>query len=132
MVLDHTEANAKLVELADAAKIPLPTTLDPDHQVVRDQLDKLSGAPSRQSGCPRKPWPQTSPSPNRVNCPGTTACFQLFSPRLEVTHGYDSHPRPHGGTSCHASRHSRSKRYQGDADGAARKIRRSWFRGVRL
>ncbi|WP_434714058.1 DUF4142 domain-containing protein (plasmid) [Rhizobium sp. YTUHZ045] len=45
MVRDHTEANAKLKELAEAAKIPLPETLDPDHQVVRDQLDKLSGTP---------------------------------------------------------------------------------------
>ncbi|ANL69284.1 MULTISPECIES: DUF4142 domain-containing protein [Rhizobium] len=41
MVRDHTDANSKLRELADAAKIPLPTALDPDHQAVRDQLDRL-------------------------------------------------------------------------------------------
>ncbi|NKF33517.1 DUF4142 domain-containing protein, partial [Pseudomonas sp. BGM005] len=41
MVRDHTDAGSKLRELADAAKIPLPTALDPDHQAVRDQLDRL-------------------------------------------------------------------------------------------
>lgn len=43
MVRDHTDANGKLKSLADAAKIPIPTGLDPDHQVVRDRLDKLTG-----------------------------------------------------------------------------------------
>lgn len=42
MVRDHTDANAKLKELADAAKIPLPSELGPDHQAVRDRLDQLS------------------------------------------------------------------------------------------
>ncbi|OHV78819.1 DUF4142 domain-containing protein [Rhizobium sp. LCM 4573] len=42
MVRDHTDANAKLKDLAEAARIPLPTELDPDHQVVRDRLDKLT------------------------------------------------------------------------------------------
>lgn len=42
MVRDHKDANSKLKDLADAAKIPLPTGLDPDHQVVRDHLDKLN------------------------------------------------------------------------------------------
>ena len=43
MVQDHSDANGKLKNLADAAKIPLPTELDADHQVVRDHLDKLNG-----------------------------------------------------------------------------------------
>jgi putative membrane protein len=43
MVQDHSDANGKLKNLADAAKIPLPTELDADHQVVRDRLDKLNG-----------------------------------------------------------------------------------------
>ena len=42
MVRDHTDANSKLRELADAAKIPLPSELSPDHQTVRDRLDQLS------------------------------------------------------------------------------------------
>lgn len=42
MVRDHKNANGKLKDLADAAKIPLQTGLDPDHQVVRDHLDKLN------------------------------------------------------------------------------------------
>ncbi|KGE01572.1 DUF4142 domain-containing protein [Rhizobium sp. YS-1r] len=42
MVRDHKDANSKLKDLADATKIPLPTGLDPDHQVVRDHLDKLN------------------------------------------------------------------------------------------
>lgn len=42
MVRDHKDANSKLKDLADAAKIPLQTGLDPDHQVVRDHLDKLN------------------------------------------------------------------------------------------
>lgn len=42
MVRDHTDANTKLKDLADAAKIPLPTELDPDHQLVRDRLNKLT------------------------------------------------------------------------------------------
>jgi putative membrane protein len=43
MVRDHIDANSKLKELADAAKVPLPTELDPDHKLIRGQLDKLSG-----------------------------------------------------------------------------------------
>ncbi|WP_368516691.1 DUF4142 domain-containing protein [Rhizobium sp.] len=43
MVQDHSDANGKLKNLADAAKIPLPTEPDADHQVVRDHLDKLNG-----------------------------------------------------------------------------------------
>ncbi|MEZ2126269.1 MULTISPECIES: DUF4142 domain-containing protein [unclassified Sinorhizobium] len=42
MVRDHTDANTKLKDLADAAKIPLPSELDPDHQLVRDRLNKLN------------------------------------------------------------------------------------------
>lgn len=41
-VRDHTDANTKLKDLADAAKIPLPTELDPDHRLVRDRLNKLN------------------------------------------------------------------------------------------
>jgi putative membrane protein len=42
MVEDHSKANAKLAELAKA--IALPAGLDPDHQAVRDKLEKLAGA----------------------------------------------------------------------------------------
>jgi putative membrane protein len=44
MIEDHGKANEKLAELAKAADIPLPTSLDPDHQAIRDKLEKLSGA----------------------------------------------------------------------------------------
>ncbi|WP_416796785.1 DUF4142 domain-containing protein [Ciceribacter azotifigens] len=43
LVRDHSDADDKLRELADAAKIPLPKELHPDHQVVRDRLEKLDG-----------------------------------------------------------------------------------------
>ncbi|MBB3234798.1 DUF4142 domain-containing protein [Phyllobacterium endophyticum] len=43
MVNDHTDANSKLKELADAAKIPLPDTLDADHRVIRQDLEKAEG-----------------------------------------------------------------------------------------
>ncbi|MEZ2223481.1 DUF4142 domain-containing protein [Rhizobium sp. RCC_161_2] len=43
-IRDHDDANAKLKTLVDDARIPVPTALDPDHQAVRDQLAKLSGA----------------------------------------------------------------------------------------
>jgi putative membrane protein len=44
MVQDHSKANDKLMELASAANIPLPTGFDPDHQALRDKHEKLSGA----------------------------------------------------------------------------------------
>ncbi len=43
LVRDHSDANSKLKDLAEAAKIPLPEELHPDHQVVRDRLEKLDG-----------------------------------------------------------------------------------------
>jgi putative membrane protein len=44
MVEDHSKANQKLAELAKTAGIPLPDGLDPDHQAVREKLEKLTGA----------------------------------------------------------------------------------------
>jgi putative membrane protein len=44
MIRDHDDAKAKLKTLVGDARIPIPTALDPDHQAVRDQLAKLSGA----------------------------------------------------------------------------------------
>lgn len=44
MIQDHSKANDRLAELAKAADIPLPATPDPDHQAVREKLEKLSGA----------------------------------------------------------------------------------------
>jgi putative membrane protein len=43
MIQDHGKANDKLMELATKADIPLPDRLDPDHQAVREKLEKLSG-----------------------------------------------------------------------------------------
>ncbi|UXN59043.1 DUF4142 domain-containing protein [Phyllobacterium zundukense] len=43
MVHDHSDANAKLKALADAAKIPLPDTLDADHKALRQKLDAAEG-----------------------------------------------------------------------------------------
>jgi putative membrane protein len=39
MVHDHSDANSKLKTLADAAKIPLPDTLDADRKAIRQKLD---------------------------------------------------------------------------------------------
>jgi putative membrane protein len=41
MIRDHSDANAKLKDLADAAKIPIPDKLDSEHAVTRDRLQKL-------------------------------------------------------------------------------------------
>lgn len=44
MTKDHGAANDKLRELAEAAKIPLPEDVTPDHKEVRKRLDGLEGA----------------------------------------------------------------------------------------
>jgi putative membrane protein len=44
MVRDHDAANAKLKNLADAAKIPLPDKISQDDIDVRKRLDPLKGA----------------------------------------------------------------------------------------
>jgi putative membrane protein len=43
MAQDHARANSQLATLANAARIPLPTSLDPDHRAMQAQLDRLSG-----------------------------------------------------------------------------------------
>jgi len=43
MVSDHSDANAKLKELADAAKIPLPEALDADHKAIKTKLEAADG-----------------------------------------------------------------------------------------
>jgi putative membrane protein len=44
MTKDHGAANDKLRELAEAAKIPLPEDVTPDHKEARKRLDGLEGA----------------------------------------------------------------------------------------
>jgi putative membrane protein len=44
MVEDHSKANGMLKPLAEAAEIPLPTELDPEHQAMRDKLEGAEGA----------------------------------------------------------------------------------------
>jgi putative membrane protein len=44
MTKDHGAANDKLRELAEAAKIPLPVDVTPDHKEARKWLDGLEGA----------------------------------------------------------------------------------------
>jgi putative membrane protein len=43
MKADHGKANAELKGIADAAGVPLPTTLDAEHRAMREQLENLSG-----------------------------------------------------------------------------------------
>ena len=43
MKADHSKANAELKGIADAAGVPLPTTLDAEHRAMREQLENLSG-----------------------------------------------------------------------------------------
>jgi len=43
MTKDHSAANAKLGQLADAAKIPLPKDVTPDQLEVKKRLDGLEG-----------------------------------------------------------------------------------------
>jgi putative membrane protein len=42
MKADHGQANAELKNIADAAGIALPTTLDAEHEAMHTQLEKLS------------------------------------------------------------------------------------------
>jgi putative membrane protein len=42
MRADHGKANAELKAIADAAGVPLPTTLDAEHSAMRDRLAALS------------------------------------------------------------------------------------------
>jgi putative membrane protein len=44
MVQDHTKANGELASLANAAHIPLPGELDPDHKEMRASLEGMTGA----------------------------------------------------------------------------------------
>jgi len=44
MIDDHGAANKKLMDVADKSKIPLPDTLDKDHEKLRQELIKLDGA----------------------------------------------------------------------------------------
>jgi putative membrane protein len=44
MAKDHGAASDKLRDLADAAKIPLPEDVTPDHTEVKKRLDGLEGA----------------------------------------------------------------------------------------
>lgn len=44
MAQDHDKGNAQLMELADAAKIPLPDALTPEDQALREKLAGLQGA----------------------------------------------------------------------------------------
>jgi putative membrane protein len=43
MKANHGKANAELKGIADAAGVPLPTTLDTEHRAMREQLENLSG-----------------------------------------------------------------------------------------
>jgi putative membrane protein len=43
MVEDHSKANQKLAALAQGDGIKLPTGLDPEHTLMREELQKLSG-----------------------------------------------------------------------------------------
>jgi putative membrane protein len=44
MADDHGKANERLAPLAKAADVPLRKDFDLDHRVMRDELDKLTGA----------------------------------------------------------------------------------------
>jgi putative membrane protein len=43
MVQDHTRSGNDLMNLANAAKVPIPEGLDRDHRTIRAELDKLNG-----------------------------------------------------------------------------------------
>lgn len=43
MAKDHDAANRELAQLADAAKIPLPEGLLPDHEALKEKLNDLQG-----------------------------------------------------------------------------------------
>lgn len=43
MVKDHGKANAELMSIAKSKNIPLPSTLDAEHQAKSDSLSKLTG-----------------------------------------------------------------------------------------
>ncbi|MBV8142070.1 MAG: DUF4142 domain-containing protein [Verrucomicrobia bacterium] len=43
MVTDHTKANDELKPIAEAAKVPVPTELQGEHEAAYKRLEKLSG-----------------------------------------------------------------------------------------
>jgi len=43
MLQDHSEANIELAKLAEQARLGLPAELDPEHQTMQNELEKLSG-----------------------------------------------------------------------------------------
>jgi len=43
MIEDHVKANEQLASLAKAGDIPLPKSLDPEHEATRSKLEKLTG-----------------------------------------------------------------------------------------
>ncbi|HEY9829101.1 MAG TPA: DUF4142 domain-containing protein [Stenomitos sp.] len=43
MIRDHSQANARLAQLAQQKRVTLPTQLDAQHQAIRSQLEQLSG-----------------------------------------------------------------------------------------
>lgn len=43
MIQEHTQANARLSQLAQQKGVNLPRELDPQHQAIRAQLEQLSG-----------------------------------------------------------------------------------------
>jgi putative membrane protein len=43
MIRDHSQANARLTQLARQKRVTLPTQLDAKHQAIRAQLEQLSG-----------------------------------------------------------------------------------------
>ena len=43
MIRDHSQANARLAQLARQKRVTLPTQLDAKHQAIRAQLEQLSG-----------------------------------------------------------------------------------------
>ncbi len=43
MIDEHTQATARLSQLAQQKRVSLPTQLDPQHQAIREQLEQLSG-----------------------------------------------------------------------------------------
>jgi putative membrane protein len=44
MVQDHSRAGDEVMNLAQAAGVPIPEGLDRDHRTIRGELDKLNGA----------------------------------------------------------------------------------------
>lgn len=86
MIQDHSKANKQLMEVAAAAKVPLPGGPDTEHRAVQQQLEQLHGAAlmwpmsAARSRAMRGPYSSWSTRSGRDRTRVSKASLQRFCP----------------------------------------------------